>query len=383
MNASGKLRLLHLREQTEAVEETMADERARFARIRGAEPTRAVTADQLFQTPPVIAADMAALLCSLLGERAASAVWLEPSAGLGRLYRAGRAAGLKGPCTLVEQSPDCAAGLYALTEGDPAAMLRVGDFLALPWGSEYDAILMNPPFRRGTDIRHILHARTMLRPSGVLVGLCYDGVQQRRRLRPIADRWEPLPPGTFRAEGTGAGAVLFVLGEKLDRRIDSADCTCSLYAAAGTGSSMSRTSRSSDTAWSSSSEPRPGTPPKEQQTMTLTQHVIYADGDDAWWDPATACLDGQAAPRKLDGTFWLWAEGLTWECLIFRDGRLVGWTDESTQDAHDAANDRLAHCRPTAHQHRVDGTLARCILTVAADWHGVPVYDGVVTTAQA
>lgn len=204
---SARLRLLSQREQTEAVGVEMILEAGRFDAIAGAEPTRAVSAFQLFQTPEAVARNMAErLACEIGGD----APWLEPSAGLGRLYRAGRAAGLRGPCSLAEQAPDCARELYTLTESDPSATLKVGDFLTMNLG-RFGGILMNPPFQRGTDVKHIRHAMGMLTPGGVLVGLCYDGVKQNRDLRPIVDEWEPLPAGAFRSEGTNAGVVQILI----------------------------------------------------------------------------------------------------------------------------------------------------------------------------
>lgn len=193
----GRLRLFQLRERTEAVEEAMIDERARFAALDRKGPTAAVNSFNLFQSPTAIADRMAAMLGPLEGLRC-----LEPSAGLGRLYRACRG----GDWVLVEQAPQCCEHLFGL-----GVRLIQGDFLACDadrLGGLFDRVIMNPPFRLGLDCRHIEHAFSLLRPSGLLVGLCYDGARQNKRLRPLVDTWEVLPPGSFRSEGTGAGVVL-------------------------------------------------------------------------------------------------------------------------------------------------------------------------------
>ncbi len=203
----GKLRLLHLREQTEAAGDTLAAERSRFAAL--ADPSsrpRAVSAFNLFQTPPAIADRMAALLLPTLS---ASSVVLEPSAGLGRLYRAIRQAGHDGPVVLAEQSPDCCRELYEMTREDRQATLRQGDFLGMH--IKADAVLMNPPFKRGRDIKHIFHALEQLRPGGLLVSLCYNGVRQNKKLRPLTDSWEILPAGSFKSEGARAEIVLLTI----------------------------------------------------------------------------------------------------------------------------------------------------------------------------
>ncbi len=206
----GILRLLHLREQTEATGETMAEERGRFAAL--ADPSaapRVVSAFNLFQTPPELADRMAGYLLPLPD----GARILEPSAGLGRLYRAVRQAGHAGPVVMVEQSPECCRELYALTADDPGATLRQGDFLdktADDLGGLFDGVIMNPPFKMWRDIKHIRHALTMLAPGGRLVALCANGPRQREQLRPMADQWHDLPAETFREEATKVHAALAV-----------------------------------------------------------------------------------------------------------------------------------------------------------------------------
>lgn len=96
----GLLRLRHLLEVTEAKGEEMDEKRPRFGKL--ADPAgkpRAVSSFNLFQTPEPLADQMAQML-PLLGRV------LEPSAGLGRLYRAIRKIS-ECPITLVEISPDC------------------------------------------------------------------------------------------------------------------------------------------------------------------------------------------------------------------------------------------------------------------------------------
>jgi hypothetical protein len=95
-----------------------------------------------------------------------------------------------------------------------AVSIYSGDFLQLSaydLGGPFDAIVMNPPFERGRDVKHIRHAAGMLAPGGVLVGLCYHGATQERELRPEVDTWDMLPEGSFRSEGTGAGVVMVTI----------------------------------------------------------------------------------------------------------------------------------------------------------------------------
>jgi len=206
----GLLRLLHLREQTEAVDADMIGERARFKRLRKAEAPRAVSAFNLFQTPPELADCMVANLPTLGdGSRV-----LEPSAGLGRLFHAIRRKAPGALVTLVESSPDCCAELYRAIDGDESAHLAQRDFLNFSDLDGFDFIVMNPPFKRGADVKHIKHARGLLKPGGVLVALCYDGSAQNKHLKPIADTWTPLGSDLFKTEGTRAAVVMMTLSTR-------------------------------------------------------------------------------------------------------------------------------------------------------------------------
>lgn len=181
----------------------MIDERARFARIAKAEPTAAVSSFNLFQTPTAIADAMARKLGSIAGLRI-----LEPSAGLGRLVKA--CDGIEGAASaewmLVEESVDLSRHLFVLGH-----RMVTADFLACGesrLGGMFDRVIMNPPFKMGRDIKHVRHAFGMLKPGGMLVGLCFNGVRQNQELRPLVDSWEVLPEGSFASEGTRASVAM-------------------------------------------------------------------------------------------------------------------------------------------------------------------------------
>ena len=204
---TGRLRLRHLREVTEARGEEMAEQRGRYhALAREDAAPRAVSAHQLFQTPEALAARVAGMF-PRFGRT------LEPSAGLGRLYRAVRAVDPSCPVVRVEDSPECCRELYLMTEGDGAARLIMRDFLTLTPErlGLFDSIVMNPPFRLGTDCRHILHAREFLAPGGRLVSICAAGPKQRQKLGGIVSEWIDLPVGSFRSEGTGVASAIIVI----------------------------------------------------------------------------------------------------------------------------------------------------------------------------
>lgn len=203
----GRNRLRHLWEVTEAKGEEMDEERGRFQRLAdpGSAP-RVVSSFNLFQTPEPLAARLAHLFVRF-GRT------LEPSAGLGRLYRAVRAKSPDCPITLVDISPECCGELYRATEGDGNARLVSGDFLTM--GVErlgmFDSIIMNPPFKQGTDVRHVEHALNLLADGGRLVSLVANGPRQRARLKSRARVWTDLPDDTFKAEGTSVRAAIVVI----------------------------------------------------------------------------------------------------------------------------------------------------------------------------
>lgn len=204
----GILRLRHLGEVTEAKGEEMAEARGRFQALASEDAApRVVSAFNLFQTPEPLAAKLAGMFEGRGGR------WLEPSAGLGRLYRALRAVDPSGPVVLVENSADCCRELYRATEGDGAARLVMADFLGCDEArlGRFDCVLMNPPFKLGADVKHIRHAAGLLAPGGRLVALCANGPKQRAALKPLASHWEELPAKSFASEGTNVSAALVVI----------------------------------------------------------------------------------------------------------------------------------------------------------------------------
>lgn len=202
------LRLRSMGERQGLIAEQQAAMRGRFAGLaqRGQWQDRVAVADNLFPTPPTIAARMVAAL-DLRNEHTV----LEPSAGTGRLLDALADTGLDLSVTACETCPRLCRHLL---EKYQSAKLHQGDFLWAPLaGVTFDRVVMNPPFRRSTDAKHIRHALSLLAPGGRLVALCYDGAVQNRDLKPLADTWEVLPATSFAAEGTRAGVVLLTINQ--------------------------------------------------------------------------------------------------------------------------------------------------------------------------
>lgn len=200
----GRDRLRGLLTATQAVADQMDEMRPRFeALARNESATRAVSSFNLFQTPPALAARLAGMFDKPLGRI------LEPSAGLGRLYKAIRGVSAA-PVVLVEMSAEICGELYRMTEGDNARLVQ-GDFLAQSPDTLglFDAVIMNPPFKMGTDIKHIRHAQRFLAPGGKLVSLCAAGPKQRQAFAGL--EWHDLPPDSFKSEGTHVNAAIVVI----------------------------------------------------------------------------------------------------------------------------------------------------------------------------
>jgi len=209
----------------------MLTEAGRFSALadrenNGLKP-RAISVFNLFQTPEAIAEKMIEQISWKLTEQYnGPATILEPSAGLGRLYKVTKNHFPNGSYTLIDNSSECAKELYNIS--GPGTRVIESDFLKLapategkagliikklPWAF-YDIIVMNPPFKMGTDVKHILHAKKFLHTNGILIALCYNGVKQNKVLKPICDTWEVLPEGSFKSEGTGASVALLTITNK-------------------------------------------------------------------------------------------------------------------------------------------------------------------------
>lgn len=198
--------------------ETASAQAARAVRFRriagraenGTAPV-AVSSWQMFPTPAPVAERM----MDAAGLRPGMKV-LEPSAGTGNLVRAAMARGIApGDFTACEVSPDVAR---EFARDFPGVPLLVGDFLEQSLealGGPFDRVIMNPPFHRGEDARHLMRARVMLAAGGVLVGLCYDGRAFREVIAPACSWFERLEPGSFRASGTRADVVMVCLSAEV------------------------------------------------------------------------------------------------------------------------------------------------------------------------
>lgn len=140
---------------------------------------------------------------------------LEPSAGGGAIADDLRSAGCVVDCC--EVSPSLREILQAKDHN-----IVDHNFLNLVEFGTYDRVIMNPPFEKGQDIDHVMHAFKMLKPGGVLVSVMGAGVEFNSNKKFTAFReWlsdngghlEKLQANSFKTgdRSTGVNTVLISL----------------------------------------------------------------------------------------------------------------------------------------------------------------------------
>lgn len=141
---------------------------------------------------------------------------LEPSAGRGDIAVACILARTK--VTAHELMDANADFLISLSDFDMHVVR--GDFLAAVPTEQFDRVVMNPPFMKQQDIRHVMHALKFLKPGGLLVSVMSASVAFRDNRLTQAFRdlvhlrggdIEDLPPGSFKASGTMVNTVIVTI----------------------------------------------------------------------------------------------------------------------------------------------------------------------------
>jgi predicted RNA methylase len=138
---------------------------------------------------------------------------LEPSAGIGNLVDAAEKAGGR-----VEAFEIDAKRLHACkTRCILAGGIRLSDFLSSKPQPIFDRVVMNPPFAKQADIKHVTHAAKFLKPNGRLVAIMSASVTFRTDARSEEFRnfinsrdaaHEVLPAQSFKDSGTLVNAVV-------------------------------------------------------------------------------------------------------------------------------------------------------------------------------
>lgn len=166
-----------------------------------------------FDTPADLAHDVVALADIEPGMAV-----LEPSAGLGRLAITAERAGGKVTCYELDEKRAAALGNHAL--GRYLFTVHVCDFLSVAPEQRFHRVVMNPPFAKQDDIRHVLHAFKFLRSGGRLVAIMSAGVLFRTNKATVDFREfvsahrgsiTALPEGSFKESGTSVNTCIVVM----------------------------------------------------------------------------------------------------------------------------------------------------------------------------
>ena len=180
-------------------------------RERHEEPLTVDASTEFFATPPAVVDRMIAVA----GLEAGMTV-LEPSAGLGAI--ASRVAPLVASVECIERDRQLASRLRAAATW-PGDVL-CADFLEVPAAAVYDRVLMNPPFSRQADIRHVTHALGFVKPGGMVVAVMSAGTEFRQdktatgfreMVEARGGRIERLPDDAFAGAGISVRTVLAII----------------------------------------------------------------------------------------------------------------------------------------------------------------------------
>jgi predicted RNA methylase len=164
---------------------------------------------QQFFTPT----DVATLVTNLAGVSDGDTV-LEPSAGAGALVSAALARGAT--VTALEVDADLLPVLKEL----PRTKAFCADFTEWDATTKFDVVLMNPPFSKGRDIKHVTHALKFVKPGGVLAAIMPTSWQtgQTKAHKAFTTligshdwRWVPLAASSFKESGTQVDTGVLVL----------------------------------------------------------------------------------------------------------------------------------------------------------------------------
>lgn len=159
---------------------------------------------QAFYTPP----DLAALVVSMADVEGCAV--LEPSAGEGALADACRKAGAR-QIVCAEIRP---AAIRVLLSKKHYSFCAEPDFLEVKPERYFERVVMNPPFSRGQDLRHIAHALRFVRAGGTLVSILLDNKSEEELETLLGcHAWHltPLGPDAFKSAGTNVKTAILTV----------------------------------------------------------------------------------------------------------------------------------------------------------------------------
>jgi predicted RNA methylase len=140
---------------------------------------------------------------------------LEPSAGRGAIATACVEAGAEVDCCELMRE-----NYLSLCKDIGLRHVKPIDFLTLEPAAIYDRVVMNPPFAKQQDIKHVLHALKFLKPDGLLVSVMASSVTFRDNkltqdfrdlIRERGGEIEALPEAAFKASGTMVRTVIVTI----------------------------------------------------------------------------------------------------------------------------------------------------------------------------
>ena len=140
---------------------------------------------------------------------------LEPSAGRGAIAYACAEAGAVVDCYELMRE-----NYLTLCENVKLRHVRPMDFLEQEPETSYHRVVMNPPFAKQQDIRHVTHALKFLKPDGLLVSVMASSVTFRDNkltqdfrdlIRERGGEIEALPEGAFKQSGTLVRTVIVTI----------------------------------------------------------------------------------------------------------------------------------------------------------------------------
>ncbi len=164
-----------------------------------------------FDTPEDLAAEVVAMADIEPGMNV-----LEPSAGVGNLVDAIVSAG--GVVHAFEIDDKRRSILQS--SGLMRFPVSSGDFLTFEASPTFDRVVMNPPFAKQADIRHVMHAFRFLLPGGKLVAIMSSGVMFRDNKLTADFRdfvyshdgsIERLPEDSFKSSGTAVNTCVVTI----------------------------------------------------------------------------------------------------------------------------------------------------------------------------
>jgi predicted RNA methylase len=177
------------------------------------------SADKLlgfFRTPTGLAEQLAEEIVAAVGSEGP---FLEPSAGDGRMAQAFLSAGV--PRSAIACVEEATLRVDQLRKQGFRTLET--DFLTMTTHEMgcFRGILMNPPFTRGADIKHVRHALTMrdgrfcfraIMSAGILWKEDDAAKRLRAVIKDLGGTITELPPGTFSSEGTEVQTCVVRIG---------------------------------------------------------------------------------------------------------------------------------------------------------------------------